>query len=113
MILQLLTVAEIYLKQGRTHGYLSRVRVGRGGEKKLSVTDGPTDGRTDGPTDRAGCRVACTRLKSVRCVCDFVTVLTFIFFFFVILKQRSVLQQRLQIHFVTELGDCSKLTDPQ
>ena len=28
--------------------------------KKLSVTDGPTDR----PTDGAGCRVACTRLKS-------------------------------------------------
>ena len=46
-------------KQGRIHGYLSRVRVGRGGEKKQSVTDRQTDGQTD----RAGCRVACTRLK--------------------------------------------------
>ena len=26
--------------------------------------DGPTDGTTDGRTDKAGCRVACTRLKS-------------------------------------------------
>ena len=46
-------------KQGRIHGYLSRVRVGRSGEKKLSVIDGQTDRQTD----RAGCRVACTRLK--------------------------------------------------
>ena len=34
-------------KQGRIHGYLSRVRVGRGGEKKLSVTDRPTDRWTE------------------------------------------------------------------
>ena len=33
-------------KQGRIHGYLSRVRVGRGGEKKLSVTDQQTDGQS-------------------------------------------------------------------
>ena len=30
-------------EQGRTHGYLSRMGVGRGGEKKLSVTAGRTD----------------------------------------------------------------------
>ena len=30
-------------KQGRIHGYLSRVRVSRGGEKKQIVTDRPTD----------------------------------------------------------------------
>ena len=33
-------------------------------EKKLSITDGPTNRPTDGPTDGAGCRVACTRLKT-------------------------------------------------
>ena len=38
-------------KLGWIHGYLSRVQVGRGGEKKLSVTDRPTDRRTDRPTD--------------------------------------------------------------
>ena len=32
--------------------------------KKQSVTDRPTDGPTDGRTDGAGCRVACTRLKT-------------------------------------------------
>ena len=37
-----------YEEQGQIHGYLSRVRVGRGGEKKLSVTDRPTDRPTNG-----------------------------------------------------------------
>ena len=30
--------AVLLVKQGRIHGYLSRVRVGRSGKKKLSVT---------------------------------------------------------------------------
>ena len=33
----------IAVEQGRIHDYLSRVRVGRGGEKKLSVTDRRTE----------------------------------------------------------------------
>ena len=37
-----------------------RPKMTKNDAKKLSVTDG----RTDGPTDRAGCRVACTRLKT-------------------------------------------------
>ena len=37
-------------KQGRIHGYLSRVRVGRGGEKKAKC-DGPTDQPTDRRTE--------------------------------------------------------------
>ena len=52
------------LEQGRIHGYLSRVRLGRGSDEslqaskqqntqsKLDVTDRPTDRPTDGPTDR-------------------------------------------------------------
>ena len=40
------TMICFYFKQGRIHGYLSRVRVGRGGEKKLSVTGRPTDGQS-------------------------------------------------------------------
>ena len=52
------TMICFYFKQGRIHGYLSRVRVGRGGEKKAE-----RDGQTDRQTDRASCRVACTRLK--------------------------------------------------
>ena len=49
------TETERVLKQGRIHGYLSRVRVGRGGEKKAKCdgpTDRPTDRRTDRPTER-------------------------------------------------------------
>ena len=49
-------------KQGRVHGYLSRVRLGRGSNKslqaskqqnprsKMDVTDQWTNGPTDGPT---------------------------------------------------------------
>ena len=33
--------------------------------KKQSVTDRQTDRPTDRPTDGAGCRVACTRLKTI------------------------------------------------
>jgi len=65
-------------KQGRIHGYISRVRLGRGSKKSLLAskqqntrskidvngpTDGPTDRPTDRPTDIASYRVACTRLK--------------------------------------------------
>ena len=61
------------MKQGQIHGYRSRVRVGRGGEKKanLSIWVGTViqmtpiivekvsgDRPTDGPTDIAGYRVA-------------------------------------------------------
>ena len=71
-------------KQGRIHGYPSRVQVGRGHnwghqiiwagavkpkipktQKKVKC-DGPTDGRTDWRTDKAGCRFACTRQKILR-----------------------------------------------
>ena len=60
------------MEQGRIHGYLSRVRLGRGSNEslqaskqqkprsKIDVTDGPTDRRTD----IASYRVACTRLKT-------------------------------------------------
>ena len=68
-----------FRKQGRIHGYRSRVRVGRGhiwgnktfwaravrsknkNPKKSKMW--PTNRPTDRPTDKAGCRVAYTRLK--------------------------------------------------
>ena len=72
-------------KQGRIHGYLSRVQVGRESDEinqpsswagavtpkppvnaEKAKCDGPTDGRTDRRTDRAGCRVTCRRLKRGR-----------------------------------------------
>ena len=58
-----MTIGTIVLvKQGRIHGYLSRVRLGRGSNKslqaskqlnprsKIDVTDQPSDRPTDGPT---------------------------------------------------------------
>ena len=42
----------LFLKQGRIHGYLSRVRLGRGAEKKLSVTNRQTDRPINRPTER-------------------------------------------------------------
>ena len=39
-------------QQGRIHGYQSGVWMGRGGEKKQSVTDRPTDQRTNRWTER-------------------------------------------------------------
>ena len=33
-------------------------------KKSKCVMDQPTDRQTDGRTDKAGCRVACTRLKT-------------------------------------------------
>ena len=42
---------KLIAKQGRLHGYISRVRVGMSVENKLSVTDRPTDQLTDRPTD--------------------------------------------------------------
>ena len=75
----------LYYKQGRIHGYPSRVGVGRGSDKidqpsswagavspkppvnaKKAKRDRWTDGPTDQPTDRAGWRVACTRLKKTQ-----------------------------------------------
>ena len=68
----------IYAEQGRIHGSISRVRVGRGsmvagqGQQLKSALllalnaqkrEVITDGRTDGPTDIVTYRVACTRLK--------------------------------------------------
>ena len=76
-------------KQGRIHGYPSRVRVDRGNDEfdqpsswAGAVTPKPpinakkakcyrpadlsTDRLTDRSMDRAGCRVACTRLKKDR-----------------------------------------------
>ena len=66
-------------KQGRIHGWPSRVRVGRGSDEidQLGSWAGavtpkppvyaekakcyrPTDRPMDRPTDRVGCRVACT-----------------------------------------------------
>ena len=67
------------IKQGRIHGYPSRLRVGRGSNEidQLGSWAGavtpkpPVDAekakcyrRTDGRTDRVGCTVACTRLKT-------------------------------------------------
>ena len=60
--IEICTLNPFRFEPGRIHGYLSRVRVGRGGEKKAKCY-GRTDGPTDRQTDRAGCRVACTRLK--------------------------------------------------
>ena len=69
---------EIVEKQGRIHGYPSRVRVGRGSDEidQLGSWAGavtpkpPVNAKkakcyrpTGGPTDRAGCRVAYTRLE--------------------------------------------------
>ena len=54
-------------KQGRIHG--NPVADGWAGavmRKPLGIQkcDGPTDRPTDLPTDTAGCRVACSRLKT-------------------------------------------------
>ena len=54
-------------KQGRIHGYLSRVRLGRGSNKSLQASKQRNPRSkidvTDGPTDIASYRVACARLK--------------------------------------------------
>ena len=58
------------------HGYISRVRLGRGSNKSLQASkqrntrskfrcNRPTNRPTDQPTDMASYRVACTRLKSM------------------------------------------------
>ena len=66
------------MKQGRIHGYPSRVRMGRGSDEIgqqscLKRRGNPITAhkrrkskvlQTDRPVDRVGCRVACTRLKS-------------------------------------------------
>ena len=67
-------------KEGRIHGRISRVRLGRSSdaktarkmpEKTNAVTDqpmeGPTDQRTDQRTGTVGYRVECTRLKIQFC----------------------------------------------
>ena len=59
------------LQQGGIHGYLSRVRLGRGSNKSLQALKqrnprskiDVTDRRTDGRTDIASYKVASTRLK--------------------------------------------------
>ena len=58
------------MQRGRIHGYLSRVRLGRGkprnseiSDQKLDDTDQSTDQPMDQPTDQASYRVVCTRLK--------------------------------------------------
>ena len=71
-------IFHIFPKQGRIHGYPSRVRVGRGhnwvhqtiwagavrSKKKNIIGKVKCDRPTNQPTDKAGCTVACMRLKS-------------------------------------------------
>ena len=62
----------LYIQNKAGYTAISCGRVGRGGNTRFPTfqlerdgpTDQPTDRPTDRPTDKAGCRVACTRLKS-------------------------------------------------
>ena len=63
-------------QQIMTQNYSRWPKMTKNDAKKQSVTDQPTDGPTDRPTDGAGCRVACTRLKSYRwCPCFFMKLI--------------------------------------
>ena len=54
-------VGKAFVKQGRIHGYISRVRLGRGSNKSLQASKQQnlqsnidvTDRRTNGPTDQS------------------------------------------------------------
>ena len=56
-------------------------------KSKVLPTDRRTDGPTDGPTDGAGCRVACTRLKTVALALIYISGFIFIYFILKTIKK--------------------------